>query len=513
MAVTRQEAIRQADQFLSSQRTRYGSYRRVAWLQPNLDPQVLRYLLERRSIEETDRLYRSATRLLLWHVRYFRPLQKDEYLVHIDASNGTVFGYSRVVDENAPGAAILPDAARALAERAIAEHGYSISGFELQESSSQQRKARRDYTLVWQAKSGDPRNVGEALYRLQVEIAGDQVIRFSRYFKLPEQWLRQEEASRLINSVLLGARVLIGGVLVGAVVLLFVTQVRQGKIAWGRAVMVGAVFALLMALSELNQLPVVDESYSTSLPLATFRLFLTISYIISPLVTGLVLWLLVGLATSLYPEAWQVFRAQARGLWRRDVLVAIVVSVAASAATTRVLALLTSRFHAYVGVEFGGATGLFNGSWPGPGSFVGGLEGALVAAVLAALMIFVIRYARATGAWWLWLSGLLLLATLGPAGAHSVAEYAVGWTMHFVPLALTVGIMAAFLRGNAAAYLGTAFSVAIMQPLVTLFVQPPALYRWNGMMLAALALLFLGWLVALGNRSVPVESSQATVHG
>jgi membrane protease YdiL (CAAX protease family) len=508
VGVTRQDAVRRADQFLGHQGVQYGSFMRVAWLQPNVDPQALRYLLERRSVQETDRLYRSATRLLLWHVRYFRPLQKDEYLVHIDASNGTVFGYSRVLDENAPGASISPDAARALAEKAIAEHGYSISAFELQESRSQQRKGRKDYTLVWQAKSGDPRNVGEALYRLQVDIAGDQVIRFSRYFKLPEQWLRHEEASRLINSALFGLRVLVGGVLIGAVVLLFVTQVRQGNIAWRPAVMVGAAFALLMALSELNQLPVAYEPYSTSLPLATFRLFLAVSYIIGPLVAGLVLWLLVGLATSLYPDAWQVFRAQARQLWRRDVLVAIIVSVAASAATNRVLAFWSSHFHAYTGIEFGGMATLFDGSWPGPASFLSGLQGALGAALLAVLVIFVIRYARTTGAWWLWLSGLLLLAGLGPTSAHSFAEYAVGWTMHFIPLAITVGIMAAFLRGNAAAYLGTAFAVAIMQPLVTLFAQPPAFYRWNGIILAVLALLFLGWLIAPWKKPAAVDSSQ-----
>jgi hypothetical protein len=141
------------------------------------------------------------------------------------------------------------------------------------------------------------------------------------------------------------------------------------------------------------------------------------------------------------------------------------------------------------------------------------LEAALGGAVLAALVIFVIRYARSTGVWWMWSGGLLLLASLGPVDAHSVAEYAVGWTTHFVPLVVTVGVMVTFLRGNAAAYLGAAFSIAIMQPLVTLFTQPPAFYRWNGVMLAVLALLFLGWLVAVGKKPVLVDSSQPAVDG
>ena len=65
--------------------------------------------------------------------------------------------------------------------------------FELQSSDATKRKAREDYTLVWQAKPGDPRNVGDAHYRLQVDIAGDQVVGFSRSFKLPEDWVRAQE--------------------------------------------------------------------------------------------------------------------------------------------------------------------------------------------------------------------------------------------------------------------------------------------------------------------------------
>jgi len=369
-----------------------------------------------------------------------------------------------------------------------------------------QRKAREDYTLVWQAKPGDPRNVDDAHYRLQVEIAGDQVIGFYRQFKLPEQWLRQEAANRLINSILLGAAVLLGGLLVAAVVLLFITQIRQGQIAWRPAALVGAAFALVLALAELNQLPIVEQRYDTSLPLATFRLFVAVGFVIGPLLGGLLLWLLAGLAASSFPDAWLIFRAPSRRLWRRDALVAIVVSVVAGGATNRVLALLASRFHAYAPVEFGAATDLFNGSSPGLGTFLGTLWRAFFAVVVTGLVIFVIRHARAVRVWWLWSGGLLLLVSLGPAQAHSIPEFAVGWVMHFVSLALAVGILTAFLRNNVAAYLGAAFCAAIMQPLVTLLAQPPAFYRWNGVLLALLALAFLVWLLAIGAK--PVDNLQ-----
>ncbi len=504
IGITRQEALRRADEFLAGQGVAPGSYRHVAWLQPNVDAGALRYLLERRSVQEADRIYRSATRLLLWHVRYFRPLQKDEYLIHLDPSDGRVFSTSRVLDENAPGASLSPQAARALAEKALVEHGYQVSDFELQESLAQQRKAREDYSLVWQAKPGDPRNVGEARYRLGVGIAGDQVIAFYRQFKLPEPWLREQEASRLVNSVLVGVQVLLAGALVGAVILLFVSQVRQGRIAWRAAAKVGAALALLLALAELNQLVVIEQSYNTSLPLGTYRLLMAIGLTIGPLVAGLVGWLLVGLVTGLYPDAWQLLRAQSRSLWRRDAAVAIIVSVAASVATNRVVALVAGRFHAHAPIDLGFASETFNGSLPGAGSFLGAVQAALVASIVAALAIFVLRFARAAGSLWLWLGALLLLVSLGPAHAHSIREYLVGWVMRVLPLALAVGITAAFLRGNVAAYLGAAFCVTLVQPLVTLFLQPSRYYQWNGALLIFLALVFVGWLLAVGGK--PAEA-------
>jgi hypothetical protein len=82
--------------------------------------------------------------------------------------------------------------------------------------------------------------------------------------------------------------------------------------------------------------------------------------------------------------------------------------------------------------------------------------------------------------------------------------------MHFVPLALAIGVIAVFLRNNVAAYLGAAFSVGVIQPLLTLLSQPPALYRWNGVILAVLALAFLAWLLAVGTRVGPPEAGVAT---
>jgi len=46
---------------------------------------------------------------------------------------------------------------------------------DLKESSSEKKKARRDYTLEWEARAGDPRNLDEAHYRVHIEVPGPRV--------------------------------------------------------------------------------------------------------------------------------------------------------------------------------------------------------------------------------------------------------------------------------------------------------------------------------------------------
>ncbi len=201
LQITRAQAESAADAYLRERHVDPGNYHRVAWAHDNVDGLAVRYLLEHKTIKETDQIYRSATRLAVYEVRYFRPLEKEEYYVLLDPATGQVFGYRRLLDDDAPGASLSSDEAQNLAAKYVEEQGYSLSGFDLQSSEAEKRKAREDYTLVWQAKAGDPRNVADAHYRLEVGVAGDQVVWFARMFKLPEAWEREHRASSLINSV------------------------------------------------------------------------------------------------------------------------------------------------------------------------------------------------------------------------------------------------------------------------------------------------------------------------
>jgi membrane protease YdiL (CAAX protease family) len=502
--LTREEAIRAADEYLKQRQVDPGRYHRVAGLRENVDPLAVKYILEHRSVEETDHIYRQATRLLLWDVRYFRPLEKEEHLVFVDAAAGGVFAYRHLLDEDAPGATLSAEEARARAAVFLERQGYRIAEFELQDTNVKKRKARTDYALVWQAKPNKPGSymqVGDAYLRLEVAMAGEEVTGLSRYFKLPEEWERRESAVTLPNALLLGALTLVmAGMLAGGLVL-FVKQVRRGEIHWRRSAALGAAVVGVVGLTELNQLCRLYHAYSTSESLATFWISSLAGLVVFPVFLGLAGWPLMGLAASLYPNAWQVFCGTARRVWRRDAAIAIVVSLAAAAGLSQLNALIAARFHAYAPVQIDLVPDLFDASWPGAGFVLRGVLSCCFAPAIAAVLIYLFRNGWARRAWWLWVAAPFLVVALGPPLAHSRPEFLVGWVMRFVALMVVAGVVASFFRDNVLAYLGAAFCLPLARPLVELLLQPAAFFQWNGLLLALLALVLVGWMLSGGREA------------
>jgi hypothetical protein len=439
-------------------------------------------------------------------VRYFRPLEKEEHLVFIDAAAGGVFAYRHLLDENAPGATLSAEEARGRAAAFLEQQGYRLTDFDLQETKVEKRKARTDYMLVWQAKPGKPGSymqVSDAYLRLEVTVAGDEVTGLSRRFKLPEEWERRESALTLPNELLIGVLILaMAGMLAGGIVL-FVKQVLKGEIQWRRSAALGAAVVGVVGLAELNQLSRLYLGYSTSESLATFWISSVAGHVVFPIFLGLVAWPLVGLAASLYPNAWQVVRGTARRVWRRDAGVAIAASLAAAVGLSQLSGLIGARFHAYAPVQIDLVPDLFDASWPGAGFVLRGVLFCCFVPAMAAVLIYLFRYGWTRRAWWLWVVIPFLVVALGPPVAHSRPEFLVGWAMRFLALVVVAGVVAGFFRDNVLAYLGAAFCLPLVWPLVELLLQPAAFFRWNGVLLALLALVFVGWMLSGGKEASP----------
>ena len=503
LSVTHGEAIDQADRYLAARGVMTAGYERGAWLRDNVDPLAVKYLLQFRTVPEVDRLYRQATKPVLWQVRYFRPLHKEEYSVYVDPEGGGVFAYEHQLDEDAPGASLKTDQALALGRQFVAAQGFQLADYELQDSVAQKRKAREDYALTWQARAGNPLNVGDEHYRLEVDIAGDQVVAFSRFFKLPEAWVRQRSERKLTNVVLSVIKILVGTGLLAGFLWLFVRQVRQDRLLWRRAWPLGALLGLVFLLSQLNAFDLVKRQYDTSMPLHTFNLEITASYAIGSLGVALLAWVLVAFATGLYSDAWQLFRSAARRIWARDAAVGIAVALALQAGLINLGAIVLGHFHAEAAVSGEVLNSAFGTSLPSLAFWFRALFYAVFSASVLAVLIFLFMRVWRRRAWWLWVAAALVLVSLGSAGAHSLGEFLVEWSLNLVELTAGVVLAAFFLRDNIAAYVAVAFAAPLAGPLVDLLRGPNPFFRWNGIVLAALAVAGFAWLLLPRGRSEP----------
>jgi membrane protease YdiL (CAAX protease family) len=483
--ITRGQAIASADRYLAGLGVPVRSYEHVAVLADNVDGEAEKYLLQFRGVQDVDHLYRQASKLALWHVRYFKPLQKEEYTVFVDVESGKVFDFTHELDENAPGASLSPDQALDIGRRYLTAQGFNLSGFDLQNSEATKRKAREDYALTWQAKSGDPLNVGDEHYRVEVGIAGDQVTGVRRYFKLPENWEREQRETKLVNVALIALQVLLGGGIIAGVIWLFVMQVRKDGLAWRKTRRVALFVGLLLVISELNSLVMVRENYPTSMSMGIFDLFIVIGYFLVPLAIGLFAWVLAALVVGLYPDTWRIFSAWDRRVWARDAAVALIVALAVGAGISNLGTLFFDHFHAYASPGTGIVNGSFAESLPALGIVLPSFYLYTVFSLAGlALAIRLAMIGWRQRAWWLWLAIVLLVLARGPATAHSLRQFLIPWVPGVIGLIAAWGMIALFFRNNIAAYIAVAFTLPLIEPLIALLRDPAPFYRWNGVLLA-----------------------------
>ena len=89
---------------------------------------------------------------------------------------------------------------------------------------------------------------------------------------------------------------------------------------------------------------------------------------------------------------------------------------------------------------------------------------------------------------------VLILVSLGPTNAHSLAEFGAGWVMNILPVLAAALVVGFFLRDNILAYLVVLFGMQSAKALMTLFSQPNKYFLQNGAALALLTGIVLVWI-------------------
>ncbi len=131
----------------------------------------------------------------LWEVRFARfegdvADRAEEWRVYV-VGNGEIRQVRHRLPEGAAGADLARDEALAIAQRAVRERfGQDPAALQLRTADQTRREARSDWTFVFADPAIEVGKDGEA--RIQVVVAGDEVVAAGRTVFVPETWLRAE---------------------------------------------------------------------------------------------------------------------------------------------------------------------------------------------------------------------------------------------------------------------------------------------------------------------------------
>ena len=457
--------------------------------QPN--EYAIKYLLERESVATVNHLYSSDLLASLWMTRFFRYGEKEEYRVAVHPATGALYAIHHILPEEAEGADMDEDQAREIAISHLRTHSLDPDLLVMKESSSEKLANRRDHRFVFEAREGDPRNIGELRFRVRIEIAGAQPTSLVRFLKVPESWEREREEGTVLGTILqfLLVALIIALVLHGF--WLLIRHVRDGEIRWAPLFKIATIGIALFLLSYLNGLSNFAKDYDTQLTFSIFALFQLIGAIAGSLGIGVAIVAGLGLATGLYPEWPDRLRAARRIPEFRDALIGVALFVVANEIWDHLQGYIGARFIAYnpsPGIDLPSGFDTYFPFWDG---LTSGLAAMLGLPILAGMVLYYGRTVLKKRHYW-----ALALIAIGVIGEGSSAvhlhEFFYGFANFLIGNAFIVIGVLLFLRNNLLAYVLLGF-VSLLSTVETLGSIATPTYQIQAAILLILALGLIGF--------------------
>jgi membrane protease YdiL (CAAX protease family) len=509
--LTSEQARNAAGAFLRAQGLDPAAYRNVTF--PSVhwggdDSLAGKYLLERLPVSAASRLFERYRPVQNWQSRYFKPLDQDEVLVSVQPETGRILGFRHTLPEDRPGADVSEDTARQVASTFAAAQGWNVADMDLKENNTEKKKARRDYTLTWEARPGDPRNVAEAHYRVEVGVSGDRASSLRTYWKIPETFSRSRSQQNLLSISVLTLRIAVyaAGVVCG--LFLLIRNIRTGKVRWGAAIRLALPLTLLTALGPVLDWSVVLQNYNTAIPLATFQAVMYISVFMAVIFAFLLLGAAAAFLISFHPQSVLALRPENRRRLGAGAALALLAALGLGLLANRVGALLVDRFHAQALFSFS-PPNLIVSAAPAVSALAGALRAILTDAAILAVIAVILHAVPKR-----WMQVLLFLAALCASLSleiRTLGEFALEYAVALVWGACAVLFCFRFARDNYLAYAVALWVMVLRSPLLELFGNPNPSLHMQGWLVAVVLVATLLWVLVpgLGRPGLPSSDDGA----
>ena len=483
-----------ADTFLRTRGMDPSAFRHVTYASSrwdNDDGLAGQYFLQSLPVSSTSRLFERDRPVQYWVTRYFKPLDAEQILVAVHPESSKVLGFSHELPEDRPGADLPRDAARDIAVAFASSLGADTGGMELKEATSEKQKARRDYEFEWSAKPGDARNVGEATYRVEVEVDGDRPVSFRSHWKVPEAFERAREQRNFYSILTL---VLYLAALASCVVwcvYLVVWQVRSGHLPWKPVLQIASAGGVLTGVGAALSVGLALKNYPTETPFEIFQTSLYLSVAVSVIMAALLFGGAAALILGAFPGCLDAFRNQARRLLGLDAAIALIAAVGLGLMVQKAGALLRNAFPAQALFDIDSPS-LLTVKAPAVVALAGSLRPILLGgAILAALGVFLSRRSA------VWRIVLVLAAAcaLLPLDIHTAGELVLEYGIGLLTAAAAAAFCFFFARGNFLAYALVLWAFALRAPIADLLSTGNASLQAQGWAIVVVFVIGLVWIL------------------
>jgi hypothetical protein len=265
--VSRAEALDRARAFVTSQGGDLAGMRSPIIF--DVDDNAKTYLERELGLARANQMMASGVSTWYWSVRFFRPLQQEEFAVRLDPG-GRVVGYDHVVKEDAPGASLDADAARAAAETYASNAlGQDLSSYDFlpAESNFTDKPNRRDWSFTWERRGFRAK---DAPYRMSVSLEGDRLGEYKEFLKVPQAWQSGYERLRSANDFIATVAIVPYAMLLGACIWVMIVLGREGQLEWKAGLVLGVILTALYFAMTVNSWPDILSGYDTNTSYSSF---------------------------------------------------------------------------------------------------------------------------------------------------------------------------------------------------------------------------------------------------
>ncbi len=299
MLINRMQAIKLAEEFLKRKNITVTNYISVATISTHSERDTtLTYLKSQGSPEKTKQfLTKNKEPDVLWNIRFFKPLQKEEYTVLLD-SDGGEYTYQHLLDEKAAGVRLSESEALEKAQGYLVNFIDKDSNFSLVNNENLKRDNRDDYRFTFE----DQKRIAEASRRISIDVIDGEPLNIQNTIKVPENYERKSEQLGIKQLVIIISSTTIGLLLLILGSNSFFKLYKEKKL-WAKPGFNIAILASCFSIvSQVNHMSTFFTDYNTDLQIEVYSFFQFIKIPIYLILSFLAVTIIINGGIALYRE-------------------------------------------------------------------------------------------------------------------------------------------------------------------------------------------------------------------